>query len=61
MALFIGDDEEYRKLLKAFIGIEYRSYTAYNYYDENGDFIGNSEDYDIGQLLEAVGVEVQDG
>ena len=51
------DDEEYRKLLSEYMGIEARAYTAYNYYDENGDFIGNSEDYDLGQLMEAAGVE----
>lgn len=54
------DDEEYRKLLREYMGIEARAYTAYNYYDENGDFIGNSEDYDLGQLMEAAGVEVRD-
>ena len=53
------DDEEYRKLLSEYMGIEARAYTAYNYYDENGDFIGNSEDYDLGQLMEAAGVEVR--
>ena len=54
------NDEEYRKLLREYMGIKARAYTAYNYYDENGDFIGNSEDYDLGQLMEAVGVEVRD-
>lgn len=54
------DDEEYRKLLREYMGIKARAYTAYNYYDENGDFIGNSEDYDLGQLMEAAGVEVRD-
>lgn len=54
------DDEEYRKLLREYMGIEARAYTAYNYYDENGDFIGNSEDYDLDQLMEAAGVEERD-
>ncbi len=54
------DDEGYRKLLREYMGIEARTYTAYNFYDENGDFIGNSEDYDLGQLMEAAGVEVRD-
>ena len=38
------DDEEYRKLLREYMGIKARAYTAYNYYDENGDFIGNSDE-----------------
>ena len=54
------DDEEYRKLLREYMGIEARAYTADNYYDENGDFIGNSEDYDLDQLMEEAGVEVRD-
>ena len=54
------NDEEYRKLLREYMGIKARAYTAYNYYDENGDFIGNSEGYDLGQLMEAAGVEVRD-
>ena len=54
------DDEEYRKLLREYMGIEASAYTAYIYYDENGDFIGNSEDYDLDQLMEAAGVEVRD-
>ena len=58
-ALFGG--EGYRKLLREYMGFEARAYTAYNYYDESGDFIGNSEDYDLGQLMEVAGVEVRDG
>lgn len=54
------DNEEYRKLLREYMGIEARAYTAYNYYDENGDFIGNSEDYDLDQLMEEAGVEVRE-
>ena len=54
------DDEEYRKLLREYMGIKARAYTAYNYYDENGDFIGNSEDYDLDQLMDEAGVEVRD-
>ena len=54
------DDEEYRKLLREYMGIKARAYTAYNYYDEIGNFIGNSEDYDLGQLMESAGVEVRD-
>lgn len=52
--------EEANKLLEKYAGIEARAYTAYNYYDEDGDFIGNSEDYDLDQLMEAAGVEVRD-
>lgn len=58
-ALFI-DNDEYLRLLKEFAGIESRPTTEYNYYDENGDFIGSSVDTDIDDLLDEAGVEVRD-
>lgn len=57
-ALFI-DNDEYLRLLKEFAGIESRPTTEYNYYDENGDFIGSSVDTDIDDLLDEAGVEVR--
>lgn len=48
------------KLLKKYAGIQARAYTAYNYYDENGDFIGSSVDTDLSDLLGEAGVEVRD-
>lgn len=47
-------------LLEKYVGIKARSYTMYNYYDENGDYIGNSNDSDLGYLLEQLGVGVLD-
>lgn len=55
------DNDEYLRLLAEFAGVESRPTTAYNHYDENGDFIGSSADTDLSELLEAAGVEVQDG
>lgn len=55
------DNDEYLRLLAEFAGIESRPTTAYNHYDENGDFIGSSVDTDLSDLLEAAGVEVRDG
>ena len=57
-ALFI-DNDEYLRLLKEFAGIESRPTTEYNYYNENGDFIGSSVDTDIDDLLDEAGVEVR--
>ena len=53
--------EETHDLLKKYAGIEARPYTAYNYYDENGDFLANSDETDIYSLLESAGVEVRHG
>ncbi len=49
------------KLLKKYAGIEARAYTAYNYYDENNNFLASSDETDIYDLLEKAGVEVRHG
>lgn len=49
------------KLLKKYAGIQARAYTAYNYYDENDNFLANSDETDIYELLEMAGVEVRHG
>ena len=49
------------ELLEKYAGIQARAYTAYNYYDENDDFLANSDEADIYGLLEMAGVEVRHG
>lgn len=53
--------ERANKLLKKYAGIQTRAYTAYNYYDENDNFLANSDEADIYGLLEMAGVEVRHG
>ena len=48
-------------LLKKYAGIEARPYTAYNYYDEDDNFLANSDETDIDDLLGKAGVEVRHG
>ena len=48
-------------MLEKYAGIQARAYTAYNYYDENDDFLANSDEVDIYGLLEMAGVEVRHG
>ena len=48
-------------MLKKYVGIQSRAYTAYNYYDENDNFLANSDEADIYGLLEMAGVEVRHG
>ena len=48
-------------LLKKYAGIQARAYTAYNYYDEYDNFLANSDETDIYELLEMAGVEVRHG
>ncbi len=53
--------KEVHDLLRKYTGIEARPYTAYLYYDENGDFVGSSDDNGLNDLLEKANVEVRDG
>ena len=58
--VIMGDDA-YHKLLLEYTGIEARPYTAYLYYDDDGNYVGNSEESTVYDLLNAAYVEVQDG
>lgn len=53
--------EETHKLLEKYAGIKAKPYTAYLYYDENGDFLACSDETDIYDLLEKANVEVRHG
>lgn len=53
--------EEAHDLLRKYTGIEARPYTAYLYYDEDGDFVGSSDVDGLDDLLEKANVEVLDG
>ena len=55
------DVKEAHDLLRKYAGVEARPYTAYLYYDENGDFVGSSDDDGLDDLLEKANVEVRDG
>ena len=50
---------EFHNLLEKYTGIKAKPYTAYLYYDECGNFIGDSDDSTLEQLLEAAYVEVE--
>lgn len=53
--------EEAHALLEKYAGIQARAYTAYNYYDENDNFLANSDETDLEDLLEKANVEVRHG
>ena len=55
------DNDEYLRLLKEFAGIESRPTTEYNHYDENDNFLANSDETDLDDLLEKANVEVRHG
>ena len=45
-------------LLKKYTGIEARPYTAYLFYDEADNFVGDSENYNIRDLLNNAYIKV---
>lgn len=59
-AMRLGCINTANDLLYEYAGIEARAYMAYNYYNEDGDFLANSDEADISDILEKAGVEVLD-
>ena len=53
---------EYLKTLEEYTGIEARPYTAYQFFDAAGNFLANSDETCLEDLLEKAGIEViEDG
>lgn len=53
------DDTNFHLVLKKYTGIEARPYIAYLYYDDCGNFIGDSDGATVESLLEAAYIEVR--
>lgn len=52
------DEQRFIEKLEEYTGIARKSYTAYNYYDHNDNYIGCSENFDLDMLLENAYVKV---
>ena len=52
--------QQFHKLLKEYTGIVAKSYTAYSYYDNDGNYIGDGENSSLQDLLNEAYVEVRD-
>lgn len=52
------DKEEFPKALKEYTGIIAKPYTAFQYYYENGDYIGDSDHMSVEDLLKEAEIEV---
>lgn len=52
------DKDEFPEVLKEYTGIVAKPYTAFQYYYENGDYIGDSETFSLEELLEEAKIEV---
>lgn len=55
----LSDRYEAHKLLKEYAGIVAEPYTGFSYYDSAGNYLGDSSDCDVIDLLEAAYIEVE--
>ena len=52
--------EDFHKMLKEVTGIEAREYAGYSYFDSVGNFIGDSNEVCVRDLLNGAYIEVED-
>lgn len=50
--------DEFPEVLKEYTGIVAKPYIAFQYYYDNGDYIGDSETFSLEEVLEEAGIEV---
>ena len=51
----------FHQLLENITGIKAKRYTGYSYYDSNGNYIGDSNDASVRDLLNGAFIEVEEG
>ena len=52
--------EDFHELLEEMTGITAKRYTAYQYFDSDGNYIGDSENFTIRDLLNNAFIQVED-
>ena len=57
-ALFCSDRNGAYALLKKYAGIEAKPYTAWDFYDEYGNYVGDSNNYSIRDLIENAYIKI---
>lgn len=57
-AFDFGTPSEFHKILEEYAGIIAKPYTAYQYIDEFGDYVGDSNDFELLDLLKNARIEV---
>lgn len=53
------DRSEFHQLLNKHCGIEARPYTGFSYYDEAGNYLGDSDDCDVKSLLDNAYISIE--
>ena len=54
------DDQQFVEKLKEYTGITRKPATYYNYFDADGDYLGNSDDYELIDILGNAFIEICD-
>lgn len=52
------DAKEFNKLLEEYTGIIAKPYTGYQYFDGAGNYIGDSDNYSVHELLENAYIKI---
>lgn len=52
--------EDFHELLEQITGITAKRYTGYSYYDSSGNYIGDSNDSTVRDLLDNAYIEIED-
>lgn len=55
-----GDKKYAYELLKEYTGIEAKPYTAWSFYDEYGNYVGDSDNYSIRDLIKNAYIDIVD-
>lgn len=58
---FTGNEGEFHALLEEYTGIEARPYSAYQYFDAGGNFLADSDETYLDDLLDMAEIEVESG
>lgn len=57
---FWDSDEDFHKLLEQITGITARSYMGYSYFDSCGNYIGDSNDVTLRDLLDNAYIDIEE-
>ena len=57
---FWDGKEDFHELLEQITGITAQRYTGYSYYDSSGNYIGDSNDVTLNELLDNAYIDIED-
>lgn len=55
----IGCLSDFNDLLEAYTGIKATPYTAYQYFDSDGNYVGDTDNYTVKEILKSAYIKVK--